>query len=556
MDALKRAEQEKREAARKLEESSPAPRLEPRPGVEATDQHDIQQMPATGSQARELSLEPVSGEFANPATGASPAPESALQPLGSEDATFNATGEQMLAMELNTSIPMAAPAKPAPSGLADQIIPPESDDGDRTFHGFGAEPPAPVVPGMYEETVRGEMETPIEEPGYDETLPGVSAMQLAKDIGTRDQPTPVAAETVFAAGRSREDSGGLKWVLGGLTLVMLSAAGIWYYLTVTPVARNVPSPWVARGIESLPAVEGAPGVPVTGGAEIPGAVPVLEVPPVAAETTVGSGIPPAGTPVSAAEPAATVPEAAVEVPPAAVPVAEPIPTPAAPLDLAPAAIATAPAAPAMTAKAPSLVRISRETGVGEQERMVREGYAMYQAGDLAGAQAVYAAVLENSPDNIDALLGYGAIAMRSGDTARAVQAHGRVLQLDPDNATALAVLVGLNKSVDLNGAESAINSLIKENPDQPFLHFTLGNIYAAQQRWPDSQQAFFEAHRIDSSNPDYALNLAISLDRIGQQQAALDYYNTALRLAELHPPSFDPSAILARIQSLSTNATP
>ena len=210
----------------------------------------------------------------------------------------------------------------------------------------------------------------------------------------------------------------------------------------------------------------------------------------------------------------------------------------------------------MTTKAPSLVRISRETGVGEQERMVREGYAMYHAGDLAGAQAVYAAVLENSPDNIDALLGYGAIAMRSGDTARAVQAHGRVLQLDPDNATALAVLVGLNKSVDLSGAESAINSLIKENPDQPFLHFTLGNIYAAQQRWPDSQQAFFDAHRIDSSNPDYALNLAISLDRIGQRQPALDYYNTALRLAELHPASFDPSAILARIQSLSTNAPP
>ncbi|HLA38528.1 MAG TPA: hypothetical protein VJ417_00950, partial [Candidatus Glassbacteria bacterium] len=261
MDALKRAEQEKREAARKLEDSSPAPRLEPRPGVEATDQHHVQHEPATGARSRELSLEPVSGEFANSETGGGPALESAQQPLGSEDVTLNVTGEQMLAMELNTSIPMAAPARTAPSGLADQIIPAESDDGDRTFHGFGAEPSVPVVPGMYEETVRGEMETPIEEPGYDETLPGVSAIQLAKDIGTRDQPTPVAAETVFAAGRSREDSSGLKWVLGGLTLVMLSAAGIWYYLTVTPVARNAPSPWVARGIESLPAVQGEAGLP-------------------------------------------------------------------------------------------------------------------------------------------------------------------------------------------------------------------------------------------------------------------------------------------------------
>jgi Flp pilus assembly protein TadD len=377
---------------------------------------------------------------------------------------------------------------------------------------------------------------------------------LARDIGARDQPTPVAAETVFAAGRSKEEGGpGLKWVLGGLTVVMLSAAGIWYYLTVTPVARNVPSPWVARGIESLPAVQPESGLPVTGGAEIPGAVPVTEAVLVAPATAVGAGMPAAETSVSAAAPVAAVPEAAIDVPVAALPAGGSTPVP---VDLAPAAIAAAPAAPPITAAAPSLVRISRETRVSEQDRMVREAYGLYQAGDLARAQSIYLAVLNDSPDNIDALLGYGAIALRTGDTAKAVQAHGEVLRLDPDNDTALAVLVGLNKSVDLNAAESAINSLIKEDPDQPFLHFTLGNIYAAQQRWPESQQAFFDAHRIDSSNPDYALNLAISLDRIGQHQAALDYYNTALRLAEHHPASFDPSAILARIQSLSTTTTP
>ncbi len=554
MDALKRAEQEKREAARKLEESSPAPRLEPGPGAEATDQHRIQHEPAAGARPRELSLEPVSGEFESPATGAVPAAESAQLATGSEDATLNVTGEQLLSMQLNTSQPIMPTAKPAPSGLADQIIPVEMDEGDRTFHGFGADPSAPMVPGMYEETVRGDMETPVEGPGYDETLPGVSAIQLARDIGTRDQPTPVAAETVFVAGRSKEESGPLKWVLGGLTFIMLSAAGIWYFLTVTPVARNVPSPWVARGIESLPAGQGEPGLPVTGGAEIPGAVPVVtEAAPMAPAIADATGSPPAQVAVSAAEPDGAVAGATVEAPAASVHAGESVPTA---VDLTPAAVAAAPAAPVIATAAPSLIRISRETGVNEQERMVREAYALYQAGDLAGAQSMYRAVLNDAPDNIDALLGQGAIALRTGDTAKAVLAHGHVLRLDPDNDTALAVLVGLNKGVDLSAAESAINTLIKENPEQAFLYYTLGNIYAAQQRWPESQEAFFDAHRIDSSNPDFALNLAISLDRIGQRQAALDYYNTALRLAELHPASFDPSAILARIQSLSTTATP
>jgi Flp pilus assembly protein TadD len=549
MDALKRAEQEKREAARKLEDASPAPRLEPRSGTDPTDQHHIHYEPPPAPRPHELSLEPVSGEFASSPEGGVPAQESA-QNLGSEDVTFNAPGEQLLNMQLNVSQPIVTPPKLTPSGLADQIVPEGSEDGDRTFHGFGVDAPAPVVPGMYEETMRGTTETPIESPGYDETLPGVSAAQLAKDIGTRDQPTPVAAETVFVAGRSREESSGLKWILGGLTVVMLCAAGIWYYLTVTPVARNVPSPWVARGIESLPAVRGEAGLPVTDGAEIPGAVPVTDAVPLAPEA---AGGPPPETLAATAEAVAPVPGTAAGTP-AAVPAVAAAPAAVLPVEQAPAAVATAPAAPSTNATAPSLVRITRETNISAQERMVREAYALYQSGDLAGAQSIYQAVLNDAPDNIDALLGSGAIAMRNGDTAKAVELHGRVLQLDPDNETALAVLVGLNKSVDLNAAESAINSLIKDNPEQAFLQYTLGNIYAAQQRWPESQQAFFEAYRIDSSSPDYALNLAVSLDRIGQRQSALDYYNTALRLAELHPASFDPSAILARIQSLS--ATP
>ena len=540
MDALKRAEQEKREAARKLEDSGSGPQLES----------------GAGSRNRELSLQPVTGEFSSSTSVATPESVSTLVPTGHEDATVNVTGEQLLSLQLNTSQPVAAPATLSPSGLADQIIPEDDNASDMTFHGLSVDTPKPAVPGMYENTLQGEMDTPVEEgPRYDETLPGVSAMQLARDIGIRDQPTPVAAETVFTAGRSKVDHGsGLKWMLGGLTLVMLTAAGIWYYLTVTPVARKMPSPWVARGIESVPVAQGEGGMPIPVGGEIPGAVPVLDAVLTAPGDSTAISIPATGTSTPAIDSATAVPADSAVNSPAAKVVDETVPQPQV-LDQSPAAVAATPAAPAINAVAPALVRISRETKISDSERMVREAYTLYQAEDLAGAQALYLTVLEDAPDNIDALLGYGAIALRNGETAKAVEAHGHVLRLDPDNDTALAVLVGLNKSADLNGAESAINTLIKQNPEQPFLYFTLGNIYAAQQRWPESQQAFFDAHRLDSGNPDFALNLAISLDRVGQRQPALDYYSTALRLAEHRVAGFDPSAVLARIQSLSANIT-
>ncbi len=558
MDALKRAEQEKREAARKLEDSGSGPQLESGPGSLAADQSHLQRESGAGSQNRELSLQPVTGEFPSSTSWATPESMSTPVPTGHEDATLNVTGEQFLSLQLNTSQPVAAPATLSPSGLADQIIPEEDNASDMTFHGLSVDTPKPAVPGMYENTMQGEMDSPVEEgPNYDETLPGVSAMQLARDIGTRDQPTPVAAETVFTAGRSKVDPGsGLKWMLGGLTLVMLTASGIWYYLTVTPVARKMPSPWVARGIESVPVAQGEGGMPIPVGGEIPGAVPVLDAVPAAPGDSTAISIPATGTSTPAIDSATVVPaDSAANSPVVAKPVDEIAPQPQV-LDQSPAAVAATPAAPAINTVAPALVRISRETRISDSERMVREAYALYQAEDLAGAQALYLTVLEDAPDNIDALLGYGAITLRDGETAKAVEAHGHVLRLDPDNDTALAVLVGLNKNADLNGAESAINTLIKESPEQPFLYFTLGNIYAAQQRWPESQQAFFDAHRLDSGNPDFALNLAISLDRIGQRQQALDYYSTALRLAEHRVAGFDPSAVLARIQSLSVNTAP
>lgn len=542
MDALKKAEQEKREAARKLEESGAGATMD----GGTTDQHPVESgADATLARPMELSLEPVSGEFSNP-------------PAADADATIvhdlpalNMSGEHLLSMDLNTSQPMPQ-APPAPSGHVAELVQDAQFDGDMTFQGLDARPaaPAPAVPGMFEETVAGDTSLAMEGKGYDETLPGVSALQMARDIGTRDQPTPVAAETVFTAGSRKEGTGGaIKWALGGLTVVMLGAAVAWYYLAVTPVARNVPSPWVARGIESLPAAQpGAVPGPVLAG-EIPGAVPVPEA--------LGEPVP---VPAGDAEAAGSLP--AVPVPDiAAAPVAEPAPaasepvTPA-PVTPAPEPVPVAATVPAITAVAPSLVRVSRSTEPAPVERMVREAYGSYQAGDFAGARELYGAVLDDDPDNLDALLGIGAIALREGDTAAAVAAHGHVLRLDPDNGSALAVLVGLNKSADLNAAASAIQTLMQKNPEHAFLHFTLGNIYAAQQRWPEAQQAFFDAHRIDSANPDYALNLAVSLDRMGQRQPALDYYGTALRLAEQNPSGFDPASILARIQSLSSDATP
>jgi predicted Zn-dependent protease len=100
-------------------------------------------------------------------------------------------------------------------------------------------------------------------------------------------------------------------------------------------------------------------------------------------------------------------------------------------------------------------------------------------------------------------------------------------------------------------AESRLKGLIGQQPDAHFAHFALGNVYAAQERWPEAQQAYFRAYAGDSGNPDYQFNLAVSLEHLRQPALALRYYQGAMRAAESRPAAFEPAEAAERIRQLA-----
>jgi len=79
----------------------------------------------------------------------------------------------------------------------------------------------------------------------------------------------------------------------------------------------------------------------------------------------------------------------------------------------------------------------------------------------------------------------------------------------------------------------------------------LGNAYARQARWSEAQQAYFSAHGGDSAHPDYAYNLAISLDHLQQGRLALEFYRRALQLAGQRPAAFERARAEQRIGELA-----
>ncbi|HEY1289850.1 MAG TPA: tetratricopeptide repeat protein [Burkholderiales bacterium] len=351
--------------------------------------------------------------------------------------------------------------------------------------------------------------------------------EAAPEAAEFDEPQAAdraTARKVFEA-KFREPNPRLPFYIT-LACLGMAAIGIvgyfWYQLRPPPSLVNANPPRATQQAAAAPSPEARPA-----------AAAALATP-----TTI-PGLPPVA---AAAEPA---PAPRERPPREAAPVA---PAPA-PRVAAPPAPRFAPAPPPQPRRAEAPVTQMRQPP--QIDPKVASGYAAYVAGDLATARADYQAALRDDAGNRDALLGLAATDVRAGRYEAAEAAYLRLLQNDPTDSNAQAGLIALRASrLDPLATESRVKNLLAADPGANVLQFTLGNQLAQQGRWAEAQQAYFKAMAADPDNPDFAFNLAVSLDHLRQSKLAADYYRRAIALAEKHGASFDLAAARTRAAQL------
>ena len=342
-----------------------------------------------------------------------------------------------------------------------------------------------------------------------------------------------AAKKVFEA-KFKEPNPRLPFyiTLGVLGAFALGTAGyFWYQLRPPPALVNAspPPPSGEQAVVAAAATRPAPNAATPAAAAAQAEIPGLPAAPASAPAVAAAS--------PAAPTAATVPSRSA--PPRPRPVAR-----------APRATEP-PARPAGT----ELLRRDNQVAVKHPtpriDPHVAAGYAAYQAGDVAAAREAYRQALGDDPRNRDALLGMAAVEMRSGRFEEADKLYRRLLEADPRDPHAQAGLLALRSDLtDPVAAESRVKTLLADDPGANVLYFTLGNEYARQGRWAEAQQAYFKAYAADPDNPDFAYNVAVSLDHMRQPKLALEYYRRALALAAKRSSSFDQTAARQRAQAL------
>ncbi|GEM_PF-1553825 len=197
--------------------------------------------------------------------------------------------------------------------------------------------------------------------------------------------------------------------------------------------------------------------------------------------------------------------------------------------------------------------INRQVAPPTLQTQLNEAYQAYQTGKFATAAALYQKVLQQQPKNRDALLGMAALAQQDEQTEPARAYYAQVLQWHPGDAVAETGLLNLTPGKPAADQEQQLRERLAQQPKADWLHFALGNLYSRQNRWREAEEAYFQAYHNAPQQPDYAYNLAVSLEHLQKPRSALGFYEEALQQIEKGAKaSFATEQVRQRITQLRT----
>ena len=202
------------------------------------------------------------------------------------------------------------------------------------------------------------------------------------------------------------------------------------------------------------------------------------------------------------------------------------------------------------ATAGSSLQLTSSNQPNKKDLLLVEAYQAYEQGDMIAAKKQYEQVLSLDQTSRDAILGRAAIHVQDNEFPQAIRRYQQLLEANPKDSMAMTSLISV-ANIEPQAGESQLKKLLREQPETAYLHFALGNIYSAQSRWQEAQKAYFDALQYNPAEPNYAYNMAVSLEHMGKPSAAIGFYQKALQRAGSGLATFDSQRVIARIEVLT-----
>ena len=176
------------------------------------------------------------------------------------------------------------------------------------------------------------------------------------------------------------------------------------------------------------------------------------------------------------------------------------------------------------APAPSFqIKLLKNSDASE-ETMLSRAYRAWQLGQVESANVLYDDVLAIDHTNQSALMALAIIYQKEYNFTEARAYYATILQIDPYNTMAISNYLSILSHEAPQTALTELENLEKENPDYNPIPANIGMIYYKLKNYGKAADSFAKALNLAPDNQVYRYNLALSLDHLGMDKAAINLY--------------------------------
>lgn len=161
-------------------------------------------------------------------------------------------------------------------------------------------------------------------------------------------------------------------------------------------------------------------------------------------------------------------------------------------------------------------------------RTLEMGYDALLSGQITGAISLYKRVLEQEPENTQALFGLATSYHRGGQLEEAREVYIQLLSHDPNNWPAMNNFLVLAGEEAPEDALRELKKLEQINPEFSPIAAQIGMIYVQQGELEDGIKYLTRAVILSPDNLSYRYNLAVVLDHVGYKKQAARLYRQLL----------------------------
>ncbi|HEY9616384.1 MAG TPA: tetratricopeptide repeat-containing glycosyltransferase family protein [Microcoleaceae cyanobacterium] len=164
---------------------------------------------------------------------------------------------------------------------------------------------------------------------------------------------------------------------------------------------------------------------------------------------------------------------------------------------------------------------------------------LHQAGQLLAAEQLYHQVLQQQPDQPNALYLLGLVAQQTGKLAAAIAWYERALVAQPNFADAHINLgAALQQQGTLIAAIEHYHAALRLQPNNPHALINLGAILQQQGNLTAAIGRYQKAIQVQPNLPEAHSNLGNAYKEQGDLEQAIAHYQTALQLRPNHPDAY------------------